>query len=224
MYDFRDHHRDAAVKHAAQWLLEHGVTRVYVGDVADVLSTHWSTEVNAKTHAFWSHGQLTNRLEDTFEVAGLELEEVSETGTSSTCPYCGGDGKDVTRCGDEFRCHECDVDAHSDVVGAALILNENCLGVDVSRWFAPTGRQPEGEDGERSMARPVPRDPGRARDGDTDGEFSVTYLEWDDHEWTPVVSEAVGTLGSFDQRGVNEPANSSGRPSGWVASRGIPRL
>lgn len=40
MYDFRDHHRDAAVKHAAQWLLEHGVTRVYVGDVADVLSTH----------------------------------------------------------------------------------------------------------------------------------------------------------------------------------------
>jgi len=48
----RDHSRDAAVKHAAEWLLERNVDTVYVGDLTDVLDTHWSAEVNEKTHAF----------------------------------------------------------------------------------------------------------------------------------------------------------------------------
>nr|WP_246975344.1 transposase [Natribaculum luteum] len=36
----RDHSRDAAVKHAADWLLERNVDTVYVGDLTDVLDTH----------------------------------------------------------------------------------------------------------------------------------------------------------------------------------------
>ena len=38
----RDHSRDAAVKHVAEWLLERNIDTVYVGDLTDVLSTHWS--------------------------------------------------------------------------------------------------------------------------------------------------------------------------------------
>ncbi len=52
----RDHSRNAAVKHAADWLLEQNVDAVYVGDLSDVLEAHWSSTVNEKTHAFWSHG------------------------------------------------------------------------------------------------------------------------------------------------------------------------
>ncbi|MEF8771183.1 transposase [Halodesulfurarchaeum sp.] len=47
----RDHSRNAAVKHATEWLLERNVDTVYVGDFRDVLSTHWSASVNEKTHA-----------------------------------------------------------------------------------------------------------------------------------------------------------------------------
>ena len=56
---------------------------MFVGDLSNVLSTHWSAEANQKTHSFWSHDQLTLHLENTLEVAGMSLEEVSEAGTSS---------------------------------------------------------------------------------------------------------------------------------------------
>lgn len=120
LYNRRDHHRDAAVKYAARWLLSKDVETVYVGDVSDVLSTHWSATVNQKTHNFWSHGQLTDRLEETFTVAGLQFEDVPEYDTSSTCPYCASDN--VSRSGDEFSCNECELESHADIVGAALIL------------------------------------------------------------------------------------------------------
>lgn len=198
LYARRDHHRDAAVKHAARWLLAHSVDRVYVGDVSAVLDTHRSATVNKKTHNFWSHGQLSDRLDETFDVAGLELEDVPEYDTSSTCPHCAS--TNVTRHGDEFSCAECGLDAHSDIVGASLILTAN-EDVTVSGWFEPARER-------GSMARPAPRDAGRARDEDT---YRVTYLQWDDHEWTALVSETVRTLGSRHQRGLSEPESTSGR-------------
>ncbi len=54
----RDHSRDGAVKHTAEWLPERNVDTVYVGDLTDVLDTHWSADVNEKHHASWSHRQL----------------------------------------------------------------------------------------------------------------------------------------------------------------------
>lgn len=199
LYGRRDHHRDAAVKHVGRWLVSKSVGEVFVGDVSDVLDTHWSATVNQKTHNYWSHGQLSDRLEDTFEVAGLSLEEVPEFDSSSTCPSC--ESQNVTRDGDEFGCNDCGLESHSDIVGASLILSEN-TGVDVSEWF-------ESKQSRGSMARPAPRSAGRLRDGDF--EFEVTYLQWDDHEWTPVVTETLDTLGSFDQRGLSEPLSSSRR-------------
>lgn len=211
MYDQRDHHRDAAIKRAVSWMLSHNVSDVFVGDLSDVLSTHWSAEVNQKTHNFWSHGQLTDQLENTLEITEIDFEEVSEQGTSSICPHCESD--DVNRDSDEFVCEDCQLFSHADIVGAALILAEQA-DVSVSEWFRP-------------MARPAAPSAGRNGDGDNDNDnesFEVTYFQWNDHEWTPTASEAVGTLGSFDQRSVSKPQTSSGKPAGWVAQRGIPRL
>ena len=42
----RDH--NAAVKHAGEWLLDRNVETVYVGDLTDVLATHWSADVNRR--------------------------------------------------------------------------------------------------------------------------------------------------------------------------------
>lgn len=116
----RDHSYDAAVKHAAEWLLERNVDTVYVGDLINVLETHWNAEVNERTHTFWSHRQLVDRLELTLGDVGITVGQVSEVDSSSECPECGSD--EVSRDADVFRCHDCDLAAHSDVVGAWNLL------------------------------------------------------------------------------------------------------
>ena len=174
----RDHTQNAAVKHAAEWLLERNVDTVYVGDLTDVLSTHWSATVNEKTHSFWSHGQLTDRLTLTLGDVGLSVEEVSETDSSSECPECGSEN--VHRDSDAFQCHECDLEAHSDVAGAWNLLQSE---------IGP-------------MARPAALFAERDRDVPLDG----AYWEWNEHEWTPVrFGEHPWSL---DQPSLSEPASS----------------
>jgi len=177
----RDHPRDAAVKHAADWLLKHNVDTVYVGDLIDVLSTHWSAMVNEKTHAFWSHRQLVERVRLTFEDVGITVEEVSEQDSSSQCPDCGSN--DVTRDGDEFRCHDCELDAHSDVAGAWNLLK---------REVGP-------------MARPAALSAGRGRDAPDNAVCDGAYWEWNGHDWTPTDWEQSSPV---DQTSVGKPASS----------------
>jgi hypothetical protein len=88
--------------------------------LTDVLDTHWSAAVNEKTHPFWSHRQLLERIELTLGDGGITVQEVNEAESSSECPECGS--TDVTRNGDSFRCHDCELDAHSDVAGAWNIV------------------------------------------------------------------------------------------------------
>ena len=174
----RDHSRDAAVKHAADWLLERNVGTVYVGDLTDVLDTHWSAEVNEKTHAFWSHRQLSDRLELTLGDIGIRAEQVSEADSSSECPECGS--KDVSRNSDAFRCHDCELDAHSDVAGAWNIL-QNEAG---------------------PMARPAALSAERERDAPATG----AYWEWNGHDWIPACFGEQSR--PADQTSVGEPASS----------------
>jgi putative transposase len=174
----RDHSRDAAVKHAAEWLLERNVDTVYVGDLTDVLDTHWSATVNEKTHAFWSHRQLLERIELTLGDVGIAVEEVSEADSSSTCPECGS--SDVTRAGDSFRCHDCELDGHSDVAGAWNMLQSE---------VGP-------------MARPAALSAERGRDAPTDG----AYWQWNEHDWTP--ADCGEQSRSRDQPSISEPARS----------------
>lgn len=160
----RDHHLNATVRLVAEWLQEAGVEHVFVGDLTNVLSTHWNARVNEKTHAFWSHGQLLDRIEDTFEEVGLEWSEESEAGSSSTCPACGSEH--VERNGDAFDCIDCGYRRHSDVVGAVNLLME----------YSEASSDDLG-----LMAQPAGHDAGRSWRGD----IHVTHLKWDDHAWTP---------------------------------------
>ncbi|MFC7166217.1 transposase [Halospeciosus flavus] len=177
----RDHSRDAAVKHAADWLLERNVDTVYVGDLTDVLDTHWSATVNEKTHAFWSHRQLVDRLELTLGDVGITVEQVNECESSSECPVCGSD--DVTREGDAFRCHECELDAHSDIVGAWNLL--------------------------QSEVGPMARPAALLAERDGDAPNSGAYWEWNGHDWTPA---SFGEQSSpVDQTSISKPASSQPR-------------
>ncbi|WP_235920794.1 transposase [Natronorubrum halalkaliphilum] len=179
----RNHSRDAAVKHAAEWLLERNVDTVYVGDLTDVLDTHWSADVNKKTHNFWSHRQLVERVALTLGDVGMRVADVSEADSSSRCPECGSE--DVTRSGDSFRCHDCELDAHSDVVGAWNVLQSE---------VGP-------------MARPAALSAERGRDAPVNSEeCDGVYWEWDGHDWVPARFGEGSCL--FDQTSVSKPASS----------------
>ena len=175
----RDHSRDAAVKHLAEWLLERNVDTVYVGDLTDVLSAHWSGDVNEKTHAFWSHRQLLERITLTLGDVGITVTETGEYGSSSQCPACESDA--VTRNADSFQCAACGLEAHADVVGAW-----NMLQSEVGPMARPAGLSAER---------------GRHASHETGA-----YWQWNDHNWTPA---AFGEQSwSLDQPSVSEPASS----------------
>lgn len=180
--DTRDHNRDAAVKHAADWLLERNVSTVYVGDLTDVLDTHWKAEVNEKTHAFWSHGQLLSRLKLTLGDVGITVKQVPEVDSSSTCPEC--ESENVTRDGDAFRCHDCKLDAHSDVAGAWNML-QNEVG---------------------PMARPAALSAERDRDAPDNAVCDGAYWEWDGHDW--ILGRFEEQSSPVDQTNVGKPVSS----------------
>ncbi|QGX93811.1 transposase [Haloplanus rallus] len=173
----RNHSRDAAVKHVTDWLLERNVDTVYVGDLADVLDTHWSADVNEKTHAFWSHRQLLERIQLTLGDVGIVVPEVSEADSSSECPECAS--SDVTRNGDSFRCHDCELDDHSDVAGAWNILQSE---------VGP-------------MARPAALSAERGRDAPQEG----AYWQWNEHDW--ILADFGEQSRSVDQPSLSKPAS-----------------
>ncbi|WP_433634059.1 RNA-guided endonuclease InsQ/TnpB family protein [Halomicrococcus sp. NG-SE-24] len=150
------HLQDALVRDLAEWLHGLDVASVVAGDLDDVLQEHWSARVNEKTHQFWSHGRFRRRFREVLEGEyDIMVREVSESGSSSTCPDCGSES--VHRSGDLLTCYDCSFEGHSDVAAS-----ENLLCDSVG-----------------SMARPAV-----SRENTTEREHhTVARLEWDDHRW-----------------------------------------
>ena len=67
----RDHAQEALCRDLLERLYEDGVGTLYVGELTDVLGTHWSVETNAKTHNFWAFKQFTERLAYTAAEYGI---------------------------------------------------------------------------------------------------------------------------------------------------------
>ena len=134
----RDHAMNALARDLIERLHREGVATVYVGDLTDVLSTHWSVEANAKTHNFWAFRAFIDRLTVTAEEYGIAVEERPEAWTTRTCPNCGST-EDTTRSGDWLTCR-CGFEGHADLVASETFLRWNS---DVDTTVA------------RPMARPV---------------------------------------------------------------------
>jgi putative transposase len=153
----RDHAQDALVRDLLERLYDEGVATVYVGDLTDVLSEHWSAEVNEKTHQFWAYRSFIDRLATTAEEYGITVEVESEAYTTAECPVCG-ERDETDRDGDVFRC-PCGYEGHADLGASRTFLERQAVtNLEVG-----------------SMARPVrltwddhnwselPRSPERAR-------------------------------------------------------------
>jgi hypothetical protein len=63
------------------------------------------------------------------------------------------------------------------------------------------------------MARPAAHDPERVWDGNHD--YLVTYLQWNDHKWTPTRTMRAGTLGSVYNKASANPYVPS-RDDDWL--------
>ncbi len=160
----RDHAQDALVQELIERLYDEGIATVYVGDLTDVLSEHWSAVVNEKTHQFWAYRSFIDRLATTAEEYGITVKMRSEAYTTTECPVCG-EREETVRNGDVFRC-SCGYEGHADL--------------DASRTFL---ERQAGELAAGSMARPVSSEITDFRDTENAPRFRVR-LTWDDHEWS----------------------------------------
>ncbi|ARS89227.1 hypothetical protein B1756_05345 [Natrarchaeobaculum aegyptiacum] len=134
MYRRRDHAQDALVRNLVERLYDEGVSAVYVGDIRDVLETHWMPEVNAKTHNFWAYRRFIDRMERVCEEYGIEVLEEAESWTTQECPECG-EREDTERNSDLFRC-VCGFEGHADLKASQLFL-ERETGVEVGLMAQP---------------------------------------------------------------------------------------
>jgi putative transposase len=158
----RDHAQDALVRDLIERLYDAGVSAVYVGDLTDVLETHWSVETNAKTHNFWAFRAFVNRLMCTAEEYGMSVEVRSEAWTSQTCPNCGST-EDTTRHRDTLTC-PCGFEGHADLVASESFLRRHQNSSSSDRQTRHDVSRQRQTAVTRSMARPV-------------------CLKWDNHEW-----------------------------------------
>ena len=130
----RDHAQDALVRDLVERLYDEGVATVYVGDLTDVLSEHWSAEVNEKTHQFWAYRSFIDRLATTAEEYGITVEVESEAYTTVECPMCG-ERDETERNGDAFRC-SCGYEGHADLDASRVFL-ERQVGKEVGSMARP---------------------------------------------------------------------------------------
>jgi len=124
----RDHAQDGLVRDLVERLYDEGVSTLYVGDITDVLSTHWSPVVNEKIHNFWAFSRFIDRLDSVCEEYGITVEEESEAWTSQECPECG-ERKETVRHEDTLTC-PCGFEGHADLVASASFLRRqnNAVG------------------------------------------------------------------------------------------------
>jgi Transposase and inactivated derivatives len=94
--------RDRATRHTRtrvnNQIYDSGVATVYAGDLVNVLPTHWSVEVDEKTHQFWVYRPLIDRLATTAEEYGITIILNPEAHTTAECLECGEWNDDVFRC------------------------------------------------------------------------------------------------------------------------------
>jgi len=108
---------------------EKGVTEIFVGDVSGIRQNNDNgSKVNAMIHNFWSFEYIIDRLTTTAENFGIKVELVKENHTSSICPRCGS--TNAYKHKRLFKCLNCGLEAHRDVVGVLNIarLSHNGTG------------------------------------------------------------------------------------------------
>jgi putative transposase len=113
----RQAHHEAA-KAVVAWAVHHRVGTLRVGDPEGICKRDVGRRQNLRLRN-WGRTHLIGALKDKAQMAGIEVLQVDERGTSSTCLACR---RRVPKPrGRVFRCASCGFSGHRDLVGAANI-------------------------------------------------------------------------------------------------------
>jgi len=114
------HAVNAMIKMIVEYASRNGISKIVVGNLKGIRgNNHGDSKVNSMINNFWSFAWITQRLKEKAEKYGIEVKEVSEYKTSSICPRCGSDR--VMKRKRLFKCLNCGLEAHRDVVGVVNI-------------------------------------------------------------------------------------------------------
>ena len=127
----RTHFFHSLTKHIVDRCVEKRVGRINVGDLKGVRkdedgdSKNWGRHGNLDLHG-WAFDRFTDILTYKAKVKGIEVVEVSERNTSTTCCVCGRDDDSQRVERGLYVCESCDAAFNADVNGAENIrLNIN---------------------------------------------------------------------------------------------------
>jgi IS605 OrfB family transposase len=113
----RQAHHEAA-RAVVAWAVGHRVGTLRLGDPEGICNRDAGRRQNLRLRR-WGRTHLIGALKDKAAMAGIEVVEVDERGTSSTCLACR---RRVPKPrGRVFRCSSCGFSGHRDLVGAANI-------------------------------------------------------------------------------------------------------
>ena len=118
------HAVNAMVKAIVEDASQLGVSKIILGDLRGIgENSHKGRKTNSLIHNFWSFNYITKRFKEKAEEYGIKVEEVSERGTSSICPFCGAKG--IRKHRGLFYCPKCEKAINADVVGVLNIARKN---------------------------------------------------------------------------------------------------
>ena len=134
--------RDAEHKITSRFIsdcLKAKADTIVMGDLNGLRKrAEFSKKANQKVHQ-WTFARLQFMICYKAEMAGLQVEYVSEAYTSQTCPRCGNRKKPTNR---NYHCNHCGFAYHRDGVGAINIWNKVSgflLSPVVGAMASPTG-------------------------------------------------------------------------------------
>ncbi|WP_123622220.1 RNA-guided endonuclease TnpB family protein [Halorubrum sp. CSM-61] len=156
----RDHAQEALCRDLLERLYEEGVDTVYLGGLTDVLETHWSVQINAKTHNFWAFKKFSERLACTAEEYGISVEVRSEAWTSQECPQCGSRDRTM-RHQDTLTC-PCGFEGHADLTASETFL-ERQIGDEARPMARPVRFEWDDHEWSESSYSPVRASPKEQR-------------------------------------------------------------
>jgi putative transposase len=93
-----------------------GISKIVLGRLKGIRDNSHNSKANSMINNFWSFNYIVRRFKEKAEEYGIKVEEKSEYGTSSECPFCRSKG--IRRHRGLFYCRKCQMVMNADAVGA----------------------------------------------------------------------------------------------------------
>jgi len=92
------------------------ISKIVLGRLKGIRDNSHNSKANTMINNFWSFNYIIRKFREKAEEYGIKVEEKSEYGTSSKCPFCHSKG--ARRYRGLFYCGKCVMVMNADVVGA----------------------------------------------------------------------------------------------------------